>query len=106
MKNMVENLTGMKQMTAQVIAGDLLITAKTGIKNYALALTETATPEVRTILRDQLNEAIDSHEQIIQYMMDRKFYLPYDINGQLQLDLQNAETALNTANQAGQQQQQ
>ncbi|KAF6598992.1 spore coat protein, partial [Paenibacillus sp. EKM208P] len=41
MNSIVQNMTGMGGMTDQVIASDLLISAKSGIKSYAIALTES-----------------------------------------------------------------
>lgn len=95
MNTIVENLTGMNVMTDQVIATDLLIAAKSGVKSLSIALTETATPEVRAVLKKQLDQAIMTHEQITNYMMDKGWYKPYDVQEQLKLDFQNAQTALN-----------
>jgi similar to spore coat protein len=90
----IERLTGIDVMTDQVIAMDYLITAKTGVRNYAIALTETATPEIKAALYKQLQEAIGCHEQITNYMLQRGFYHPYDVNEQIQLDIKNIQTAL------------
>ncbi|BCJ87564.1 spore coat protein [Effusibacillus dendaii] len=95
MNTIIENLIGMNTLTDQVIATDLLIAAKTGVRNCAAAVTEAATPEVRSVLRNQLKEAIELHEEITQFMMSRGWYHPYNPNEQIQLDLTNAETALN-----------
>lgn len=95
MNTILEQMTGMHTMTDQVIATDFLIAAKTGIINYALALTETATPEIKTVLHKQLEEAIATHEQITHYMMQKGYYHPYNVGEQIQLDIRNVETALN-----------
>lgn len=95
MNPIIENLTGTGAMTDQVVAADLLLSAKTGVRNYAIAVTEAATQEVRTVLHRQLQEAITTHEQVTQYMMERDWYNPYDVSKQFQLDIQNARTALN-----------
>ncbi|WP_230632833.1 hypothetical protein [Paenibacillus athensensis] len=44
----------------------------------------------------QLGEAIDTHEQITNYMMQRSLYHPYHIPEQIQLDLKNIQTAMNS----------
>jgi similar to spore coat protein len=90
----IEKLTGIDVMTDQVIAMDYLITAKTGVRNYAIALTETATPEIKAVMYKQLQEAIGCHEQITNYMLQRGFYHPYDVNEQIELDIKNIQTAL------------
>jgi similar to spore coat protein len=95
MNTILEHLTGMNTMTDQVIAMDFLIAAKTGIKTYAVALTESATPEIKTVLAKHLEEAVLTHETIANYMMQKGYYHPYDPNQQIQLDLTNMQNALN-----------
>jgi similar to spore coat protein len=97
MNTLVENLTGMNTLTDQVIAYDFLIGAKSGVRSYAMALTEAATPEVRAILRKQLEESITTHEQITAYTMKKGWYHAYNIQEQIKLDLQNAQIALQLA---------
>jgi similar to spore coat protein len=94
MNILLERLTGMNTMTDQVIAMDFLITAKSGVRNYAMALTEAATPEVKEILIKQLEEAIDSHEKVATYMIKHGMYNPWSVLEQLQLDLNNIQIAL------------
>jgi similar to spore coat protein len=91
----LEHLTGMHSMTDQVLAMDLLIAAKSGVRNYAMAVTEVGTPEIKATLTRQLDEAIDMHEKITMYMMDKGLYHPWNVNEQVQLDLKNIQTALN-----------
>lgn len=95
MNEMVKNMTGMAGMTDQVIATDFLLSAKTGIKNIALAITETSTPVVRDTLRQYLNDAIETHEQIFNYMVDKGYYHPKDLAEQLRVDFTASETAMN-----------
>lgn len=95
MNSIVKYFSGTDSMTDQVIATDLLLSAKTGIQTYAIALTETATPQIRAVLRTHLDEAIIAHEQITSYMVQNGFYHPYDFEEQIKNDINNAETALN-----------
>ncbi len=81
-------------MTDQVIATDFLITAKSGVRNMAFALTEAATPELRVTLRQQLNDAIETHEKISQYMIDKGYYYPSDLDEQAKVDLTASKVAL------------
>jgi similar to spore coat protein len=94
MNGVIENLTGMSNMTDQVIAADLLISAKTGVTRLAVALTESTTPEIKQALHNQLDQAVTFHEQVSRYMVSRGFYHPYQVKEQLAVDLQNAQTAL------------
>jgi similar to spore coat protein len=95
MNTFVENLTGMNTMTDQVIAMDCLMACKTAVKCYATAITETATPEVRSVLQKHLVSEIAAHEKMTNYVMSKGWYNPYNIGAQIQLDLKNAQTALN-----------
>lgn len=88
---------GMGGMKDQVIATDFLISAKAGVRNYAVAITETGTPELKAALREQLNTAIATHEKITNYMISRGFYHPHELSEQLQVDLTVSETALKLA---------
>jgi similar to spore coat protein len=95
MNSIVENVIGMDNMTDQVIAQDLLNGIKTGIKSLATALTEAATPDVRQVLRNQLNDALNMHEQFTNYMSGKGWYDAYNLSRQIEMDLQNAQTTLN-----------
>ncbi|MFC7061512.1 spore coat protein [Halobacillus seohaensis] len=98
MNQFMEKLTGMAPLTDQVIATDVLMAAKSEIKNYSLAITEAASLEVRNTLTQHLEEAIDFHEKISTYMVNKGFYYPQDTSKQMQVDLKVAETALSLAN--------
>lgn len=95
MNAFIESLTGMDKLSDQIIASDLLISAKSAIRNYAIAITETTSQEVRTALRKQLSDAIASHEKIANYMMNNGYYDAYDLKEQYKVDFTAAETALN-----------
>jgi similar to spore coat protein len=97
MNQLIQNLMGMGGMTDQVIATDFLISAKAGVRNYAVAITETRTPELKAALREQLNTAIATHEKITNYMISRGFYHPHDLSEQLRIDLTVSDTALKLA---------
>ncbi|MBM7605048.1 hypothetical protein JOC75_003052 [Metabacillus crassostreae] len=83
MNQFIEKLTGMAPMTDQVIATDILMTAKPEIKNYSLAITEAATKEVRNTLKLHLDDEIEFHEQISSYMIEKGYYNPHDTKKQL-----------------------
>lgn len=79
------------------IATDLLITSKAAVRNLATAITETATPSVKKLLRRELDNAIDTHDKIAQYMIKNEMYHAYDLNEQMEHDLEKADIALNLA---------
>ena len=99
MTNFLQNMAGMGGMTDQVIATDFLISAKSGVINTALAVTEAATPELRATLREQLSSAIDTHEKISHYMIAKGYYHPHDLSKQLQVDIDATQTAQNLSQQ-------
>ncbi|WNC17578.1 spore coat protein [Brevibacillus brevis] len=95
MTGILQSLAGMGGLTDQVVAMDLLISAKSGVRNYAMAITETGSPEIKATLAKHLDEAIDLHEKISTYMIERGWYHPWNVDEQIKLDQQNIQTALN-----------
>jgi similar to spore coat protein len=88
---------GMPNQVDSAIALDFLITVKTGIRNYAIAITETANKELREVLKKQLKSAIQLQTELYQLMMREEWFFPYDLPKQFELDLQSAELALRIA---------
>ncbi len=82
-------------LTNEMIATDLLIGSKSAIKNYAWALSETASPQVRQILQQQLNDAIDAHSKLTNYMLSKGYYYAYNMESQLNKDIQAAQQLMN-----------
>ncbi|MGX4766063.1 spore coat protein [Bacillus mojavensis] len=93
MNEFFQKLAGMGSMTEQVIATDFLISAKTGVRNIAAAITESSSPEVRETLQQYLHDAINTHEQIYLYMAAKGFYHSKDLIQQISVDLEAADTA-------------
>ncbi|MDF1509082.1 spore coat protein [Robertmurraya sp. DFI.2.37] len=102
MNNFMKTVMGMGAMTDKVIATDFLISTKAGIRNLAFAITETTTPELRAGLREELRNAVKTHEQITNFMIERGIYHPDDLSEQLEVDLQITETALKLSESAQQ----
>ncbi|EPY13610.1 MULTISPECIES: spore coat protein [Paenibacillus] len=98
MNHLAKNFTGMNGMSDQIIASDMLITAKSGVKDLAVAITEAATPEIRNVLKKHLDTAIQTHEAITSYMVGKGFYHPYNVHEQLQVDINAANTSLHLFN--------
>ncbi|MBE5101559.1 spore coat protein [Priestia aryabhattai] len=86
-----------KTLDDLAIATDLLLSTKNSVRTYAVALTETATPEVRKVLKKQLDEAIELHEKIAQYMIDNEMYHAYDVEEQVNHDIKKADKSLELA---------
>ncbi|RYL90309.1 spore coat protein [Sporolactobacillus sp. THM19-2] len=75
-------------------AGNLLGFAKTSVRSYAIAITETATPALRQVLTRQILAAIDLHATVFNYMLERSYYPSYDLTQLLQNDVNLANKAL------------
>lgn len=86
------------KMRDEVIATDFLVTAKSAVRTYAVAITETASPEVREVLKKQLNEAIDTHAKIADFMIKNEMYHAYDINEQLSHDKEKVQNIMDIIN--------
>lgn len=96
MMQVLENLTGMNILSDQTIANDLLIASKTGVRNLAYVITETASPQLREVLKRHLNDAINSHEKVTNYLMNQNWYPAYNLDQLIQMDLQTAQKVLST----------
>ena len=75
-------------------AGNLLGLTKNLIRNYAIAITETATPVLKKTLTNQLNGFIDLHSQIFNYMAKHDMYPAYNLSALIKNDVNNANKAL------------
>lgn len=93
MMDLIKELDNLGEDKDQIIATELLVTAKSAVRTYAVALTETASPEVRDVLKRQLKQAIDHHANIADYMINNNMYHAYDVDKQLELDKQKVKTA-------------
>jgi similar to spore coat protein len=91
------NSEGMPNLSDSAIALDFLLSVKNAIRNYAIAITETANPELRKALHHQMEAAIDLHEEISQLMMNKGWLNPYNVSEQFQQDMKLAQTAVSIA---------
>lgn len=89
-----ENLKRASKQRDELIAADMLITAKSVVRAYAVAVTETASPEVRKVLVKQMNQAIEDHAEIADYMIQNDMYMAYDIDKQLKHDKDKVDKAM------------
>ena len=92
------NAEGMPNLADSAFALDFLLATKNGIRNGAIALSETASPEARALLRRQLADTLTMHEEISQLMMTKGWLHPYQLNEQFQLDMVSSDTVVKIAN--------
>ncbi len=79
----------------QVISSDFVTSIKSTIQNYSIAVTEVTSHDLRNVLKKQLNDAIEVHEEISDYIMSKGYYHAYDIQEQKSEILKVSQTALN-----------
>ncbi|MFC2948144.1 spore coat protein [Virgibacillus sediminis] len=84
-----------RNMDTGFFSGDLLGFAKTSVRYYAIAITETATPVLREILNKQLQQAIQTHAMVFNYMYEKGYYPSYDLEKLLRNDIRKAGNAIN-----------
>lgn len=84
-----------RKTDSSFFSGDLLAFAKSAVRNYSIAITETATPILRGTLNKQLQKAIKTHEMIYSYMYKKGLYPSYDLRKLLENDVNIAGKALN-----------
>lgn len=75
-------------------AGDLLAFSKTAVRNYAIAITETATPQLRMVFAKHLQSAIHTHAIVFNYMYERGYYPSYNLPKLLNNDVMLAKKAI------------
>ncbi|SDE55661.1 Spore coat protein CotF [Paenibacillus sp. UNCCL117] len=88
------NSLNMPEMADMTFAMDFLIRAKEGVRNLSIALTETASPDVRALLRRHLMQGIALHQEITELMIRKKWFHPYELNEQYQLDQLSAKNTV------------
>ena len=86
------------ELADMTFAMDFLIRAKEGVRNTAVALTETASPDVRALLRKQLMQGIAMHQEITDLRIRKKWFHPHDLSEQYKLDQLSAKNTLMVGN--------
>ncbi|TNJ54796.1 spore coat protein [Paenibacillus hemerocallicola] len=87
----------MPEKADMTFAMDFLIRTKDGVRNTAFAITETASPEARALLRAQLHQGIALHQEISELMIRKKWFHPYELQEQFQLDMLGATQTMDIA---------
>lgn len=88
------NALHVPELADVTLATDFLIRVKQGVHNLAIALTESATPEVRNVLKGLLTEAIQFHHEISDFMVSKKWFHPYELGEQYKIDQLSANSML------------
>ncbi|MFE8699388.1 spore coat protein [Cytobacillus sp. FJAT-54145] len=85
---------GMPKMADAAIALDFLLSIKTGIRYYGVALTETTSPELRDALYRQQDNAIHLYGETVDLMLSKGWLYPHDVEKQIELDIKSADMAI------------
>ncbi|AUS10777.1 spore coat protein [Bacillus subtilis] len=92
------NSLNVPELADTTFAMDFLIRVKEGVRNTAVALTETASPDVRALLRKQLMQGIAMHQEITELMISKKWFHPYELSEQYKLDQLSAKNTIMVGN--------
>ncbi|AYK59890.1 spore coat protein [Bacillus subtilis] len=92
------NSLNVPELADTTFAMDFLIRAKEGVRSTAVALTETASPDVRALLRKQLMQGIAMHQEITELMISKKWFHPYELSEQYKLDQLSAKNTIMVGN--------
>jgi len=87
----------MPEMADSAFALDFLLSIKSGVHTYGIALSETANPALRKALYHQMEQAIDLHGEVSDLMIRKGWLYPNDVNKQVELDLKSADMAVSIA---------
>lgn len=88
------NALNMPELADMTFATDFLLRAKEGVRNTAIALTETTSPEVRDVLKKQLHQGLALHQEITELMLKKKWFHPHALTEQYQLDQLSANNTV------------
>lgn len=93
------NARNMPELADMTFATDFLLRAKEGVRNTTIALTEAVSPDVRALLRTQLQQGIALHQEITDLMVRKKWFHPYQFSEQYQLDCLSADNTVEISKQ-------
>jgi similar to spore coat protein len=83
-------------MPDKELATELLMSSKNDITMLSKAVTETANPQLRQILTNQLNTCINEHFQLSDLAIQKGWYNAFASPGQqIKQDLQEAQNLMN-----------
>lgn len=71
-----------KQMDDRSIAADILMSSKAGASVYLVALLESPTPELRSMLKSALSQTVDEYSNLADLALNRGWVKPYEIPAQ------------------------
>ncbi|RUL48678.1 MULTISPECIES: spore coat protein [Lysinibacillus] len=91
------NSINMPELTDSGVALELLLSLKTGVRTLSIALTETASPALRKILRTQLDVLLDLYFETSELMMKKEWLKPYELSHQKEMDIKSAGNAISIA---------
>ncbi len=88
----IRNAEGMPKLIDMNMGLSFLLNSKNGVRNLAIALSETASPKVRQALREQINNAIDLHGEITDLLIAKGWFDPVDLKKQFNKDIESSTT--------------
>lgn len=81
-----------KSLTEKDIAQDMIKDSKFGVTSLTAAVAETTNPELREILKTQLDKAVGEHFELTDMLINKDWYPAYeDPAEQLKRDYEQAK---------------
>lgn len=68
-----------RQMDDRCIATDMLMSSKAAASAYLVALLESSTPELRSMLKSALSQTTDEYASLADLSLNRDWVKPYEI---------------------------
>jgi spore coat protein CotF len=93
----IRSAEGMPKLVDGCMSLAFLLNAKSGVRNCAIALTESVTPQVRELFKAQLDNAINMHEEISNLMIEKGWFHPIDLEKQFKMDVESSKVAVKIA---------
>ena len=88
-------LMGNNTIGDSTIGSDMLKDSKFAVFSLAKALTETANPQLRQLLANQLITSVQQHHQLADLVMNKEWYRPFLApQAQLARDVQASRKAV------------
>ena len=103
MPSLINMLLGKEnsQQSDQVIANNGIAAAKAAAAAYLIATLECATPQLRRLYSEYLNQSVAGHEALAKLAIEKGWYVPYEApEAQLQITYQQSAQVLQQAQQS------
>ncbi|KUO62577.1 MAG: coat protein F [Gracilibacter sp. BRH_c7a] len=94
----LETLFGVEdigKLAKQDIVNDMMKDSKFALSSLILAISESSNPQMRQVLKKELNSALQKHFRLADIAVENDWYHPYWVpNKQVKEDYENAQSII------------